>query len=132
MHTLLYRNNTTESINFQKYIEDIVSELIYKYTEEYNIDYEILIDQKKISSEETVLLGLIVNEAVTNSIKYAFAEIKKPKISITFSENTKKIKTLSINDNGVGIKENNMVNNVGLGSKIISLLAEQINGNLKV
>ncbi|WP_075343811.1 sensor histidine kinase [Tenacibaculum agarivorans] len=131
IHTLLYQNNSNETINFQKYLEDIVSGLIFKYTSETEIDYELIIEEKQLSSNEALYLGLIINEAITNAMKYAFEGIKDPKIFIDFRSNAYQIKKLTIRDNGVGIIDSQK-NYKGLGSKIIALLTEQINGKLEI
>ena len=131
IHTLLYRNDSNETVNFQKYIEDIVAGLIFKYTSETEIEYELKIVQKELSSNEALYIGLIINEAITNSIKYAFVGIKNPKISIEFNSSDQKTKILTIQDNGIGIL-NSEKSFKGLGSKIITLLTEQINGKLEI
>lgn len=132
VHTLLYQNNTNEAtINFQKYLEDFVSGLIFKYTNEAEIDYELIVLQKELRSNEALYLGLIINEAIINSIKYAFVGVNEPKILIKFSQNSSKINTLVISDNGIGICSASEVYK-GFGSKIIALLAEQINAILTV
>ena len=72
-------------------------------------------------------IGLIMNEALSNSFKYAFKD-KKGEISISISKNT-----LTISDNGTGItKEKNDIENSSFGMQLIELLAEQIDAKINI
>ena len=81
--------------------------------------------------EQSLPLGLILNEAITNAIKYAFAQNEKGLIRITLKQMEGDRFQLKIADNGKGlpgdvdIKQSN-----SLGMKLIRLFSEQLEGDL--
>ena len=127
LHNLLYvQNQDLSSISPTEYFESIVSEIQQStYSEDIIVRYNI---QAKVSTEQAVYCGLIVNELVTNCIKHAFL-VNKGEIEISyFSENNKNI--LVVRDNGIGISKNA---NDSLGMTLIKSLVEMnLNGALKI
>ena len=127
LHQLLYtQNQDLSSISPTEYFESIVSEIQQStYSEDIIVRYNI---QAKVSTEQAVYCGLIVNELVTNCIKHAFL-VNKGEIEISyFSENNKNI--LVVRDNGIGISKNA---NDSLGMTLIKSLVEMnLNGALKI
>lgn len=127
LHQLLYtQNQDLINISPTEYFESIVSEIQQStYSEDIIVRYNI---QAKVSTEQAVYCGLIVNELVTNCIKHAFL-INKGEIEIGyFNKNDKNI--LIVRDNGIGISENA---NDSLGMSLIKSLVEMnLNGVLKI
>ena len=79
---------------------------------------------------EAIPCGLILNELISNSLKYAFKGRKGGKIEITLISNLEKI-SLSLADDGVGIsKEINVEKTDTLGLQLVSTLVEQMEGTL--
>ena len=127
LHQLLYmQNQDLVSISPTEYFESIVSEIQQStYSEDIIVRYNI---QAKVSTEQALYCGLIVNELITNCIKHAFL-INKGEIVISyFNQNDKNI--LIVKDNGIGISENA---NDSLGMSLIKSLVEMnLNGVLKI
>lgn len=127
LHNLLYvQNQDLSSISPTEYFESIVSEIQQStYSEDIFVHFNI---QAKVSIEQAVYCGLIVNELVTNCIKHAFL-INKGEIEISyFNKNNKNI--LIVRDNGIGISNNT---NDSLGILLIKSLVEMnLNGILKI
>lgn len=127
LHQLLYiQNQDLSSISPTEYFESIVSEIQQStYSEDILVHYNI---QAKVSTEQAVYCGLIVNELVTNCIKHAFL-INKGEIEIGyFNKNNKNI--LIVRDNGIGISDNA---NDSLGMSLIKSLVEiNLNGVLRI
>lgn len=127
LHQLLYtQNQDLSSISPTEYFESIVSEIQQStYSEDILVRYNI---QAKVSTEQAVYCGLIVNELVTNCIKHAFL-INKGEIEIGyFNKNNKNI--LIVRDNGIGISDNA---NDSLGMSLIKSLVEMnLNGVLRI
>lgn len=130
LHTVLYHEGAQDTVNFESYLEEITSSLLMKYANEDEVDCQIEVEAPSIGSDEALFLGLIVNEAIINSLKHAFEGIKSPEIRIAFIVKDDQVKVLTISDNGNGSIDGAV--NEGLGSRIISLLSEQINGELNV
>lgn len=81
-----------------------------------------------MSLNEIIPIGLIINELFTNSVKYAFKEIDKPKVIIVLKKVKNSI-SLTYHDNGIGC---NCDKNEHLGLKLVKLNVKQLKGNLKI
>lgn len=132
IHEKLYESKEFSRINFADYIDSLVSELISAY----GINQEIVVD-KKIESEnfsiDTIIpLGLLINEIISNSLKYAFDGKEKGEILIQLSNHPDGYH-LIIGDNGKGIPKNVLDNeSTTLGLELIKLLTDQLNGHVKI
>jgi two-component sensor histidine kinase len=82
-----------------------------------------------IPLKQAVSLGLIVNEAITNALKYAFPDQRSGRVQVTFAEKPDGF-LLAIEDNGVGLPINASTSpqGTGLGSRIIRSLAANLEG----
>jgi two-component sensor histidine kinase len=76
--------------------------------------------------------GLIINELVTNSLKYAFPVGRKGEINIAFSQDNSNIYELFVGDNGVGISEDMDIKNTdSLGLRLVTMLViDQLEGEI--
>ncbi|MFK7937124.1 MAG: sensor histidine kinase, partial [Saprospiraceae bacterium] len=100
LHQDLYQESKLKGVDTQIYLTNIVHNLQYAFRdEEVNVQTEI--DKIIVDEEQMVLVGLIINEALTNAYKHAFAETKEPKIELTFLAQQEQL-NLRIADNGKG------------------------------
>jgi two-component sensor histidine kinase len=83
---------------------------------------------------EAVPLGLILNEAITNSIRHAFPGDRSGVIGVSFKTAPSGEYFLSVSDNGVGIPEGVLTRqtNSSLGMRLIERLSRDINGEFVV
>lgn len=134
MHELLYRSKDLTKINFKEYISKIINQLIITYsTSSPNIEIEIESDDIFLDIENSIPLGLLINEVVSNSLKYAFHDTQNPKIGISFKSLDKKKHSLIISDNGCGLPEGtDLLTSDSLGFQLISSLATQIDGKIEL
>jgi len=125
VHQLLYNQENIHDIEATQYFKKVVQMIQYSFASE-DIDFIFEI-HTKLEMEEAIYCGLIVNELVTNSVKYAFENTKG---IITISLNAdEKYKYLVIQDNGNGLKDKN---NKGFGMVMIETLStNQLNGKVK-
>lgn len=136
LHEKLYETGNLDSLPMNVFVGDLLKALIDAYnTEENTIHMNINIENIVIDSKKAVSLGLILNEAVTNSIKYAFPDKteKDNSISISMIVEDKNI-LLTIKDNGIGIFDIDKVKaGDTLGMQLIFLLAEsQLEGSIEI
>ena len=101
----------------------------------YNIDKEIELKTdlqiEYFNLNTLVPLGLLLNEIVSNSLKYAFSDVEKGIITITLVENGFNQFELVIGDNGKGYEgEPNNTNKSTLGLELIKILTDQLDGNI--
>ncbi len=130
IHKMLYSGGDISTISGERYLKELVGFMIHSYGAEDRVAVEYDTDSTLLSMEKAVPLGIITNEAVTNSIKYAFPSGGKGSINIRLkSENNKKHYTIS--DNGPGIDLTRLKEkSSSLGINLIRNLAKQLNGEL--
>ncbi|MEO9032363.1 MAG: histidine kinase dimerization/phosphoacceptor domain -containing protein [Ginsengibacter sp.] len=134
IHQKLYQTDKIASINMQPYLQELTNHLQAIYNPERKINFDVQVTDLEMDVSQAIPVGLIVNEAVTNSIKYAFNQsISHPDISIILEQNNKQDLKLIIADNGVGLPPLfDSTDTSGLGFKLMNALAEDIEGKLTV
>ena len=134
VHEKLYQSRDLAKIEFNAYIRDMVTGLFQSYGIS-NDRIKLIFDVGDVSLgiNSAIPCGLIINELVTNSLKYAFPDGRKGEIKIKVHEIDNEIEVV-ISDNGIGIPENIDFRNTGtLGLKLVSILAErQLRGNVNL
>ena len=131
IHEKLYQSADFASINFEEYIRSLVSYL-FSYYSTTNISVNIDVEKDLILNMDTAVpCGLIINELVTNSIKFAFRGGKPGKIYIKLRYEDGSL-ILIIGDNGVGLPEGiNFENSEKLGLQLVKTLTDQLEGTIE-
>jgi two-component sensor histidine kinase len=134
IHQKLYQTENVASINMQPYLQELTAHLQTVYNPEHKIDIELQVTALELDVSQAIPIGLIVNEAVTNSIKYAFNYgANRPEILIVLKQNKKDNLRLVVADNGVGLPPGfDIEEGSGLGFKLIKGLVDDIEGILTV
>ena len=127
IHKNLYQRDNLASIEMKNYISKLSQSLDSSYGRE-NIKLQLDISEIELDVDIATPLGLIINEIVTNSYKYAFPDNSEGIISISMKRTTDQKINLIISDNGIGKKTNNKDS---FGTKLISLLIKQIDAKLE-
>lgn len=129
IHEMLYKSENLSTIDYHNYLEELIHSLLSTYTNP-DLDISVNFDADSIQLELDIAipLGLIINEIITNSLKYAFKGRSNGEINVSFKVK-KNTYELSIGDNGVGFDPSKQKNN-SLGTKLISNLTMQFNGKL--
>lgn len=139
VHEKLYQTDDLANIDFAEYVKNL-TEFIRKSYRLYKGEIEIRFELESIfvPINMAVPLGLIMNELLTNSFKYAFpdgggSDTKNKYIMIKFSSIGNEKLTLSVSDNGVGLPDDfNPEESKSLGLKLVNTLVRQINGSLSI
>lgn len=132
IHQRLYETENSKSINMHSYIHEFVGYLRDSFVVENKIHFNVDVDQITLDVAVAIPLALVINEAVTNSIKHAFTGRMYGEISIFLKLANDQL-NLKISDNGIGIKENRKNKRLGsLGMKLIDGLSEDLNGRVMV
>jgi PAS domain S-box-containing protein len=127
VHQMLYQSNNLSKINLADYIKNLVQLLRNNYLlDAEKVSFELEMENINILIDFAVPLGLIINELLSNSLKYAFPGDIKGNISIKLSKNENGLIEIRISDNGIGMKETDMNKNSSLGLKLLQILAEQL------
>jgi two-component sensor histidine kinase len=101
-------------------------------SENKTINFEATVVNVRLSIDESLPIGLILSELVTNSLKYAFADSATGLITISIVEKDGQM-ALEYSDNGVGLPDEFILEEQeSLGFTVISALTEQIEGELTI
>jgi PAS domain S-box-containing protein len=133
IHESLYQNKDFSQINFSEYIVTLVKNLFYSFEANQqkirpNFDVEPIL----LNLDTSIPCGLIVNELVSNALKYAFKDSNEGAIFVELKKVGGKIKMV-IGDNGRGMPDEiNYKNTETLGLQLVNTLTEQINGTISM
>ena len=133
IHESLYQTKDFAKIDCQVHFEKLISHLLQSYgigrtppkikVDAHNIQLDI---------NRAIPCGLIINELVSNSLKYAFPDNKEGEIEIIFNSADDKV-VLEVKDNGVGLSEGfNLQDTRTLGFKIVNTLVGQLDGSINI
>ena len=135
VHEKLYQSKNLARIDFKEYVGDMVKDLFQSYgANKGNIALNIDVKKTSLGIDSAIPCGLIINELVTNSLKYAFPEGRKGEIKISLRSPYKKAIELVVADNGIGIPEDvDFKRTKSLGLHLVTMLAEnQLHGDIKL
>ncbi|OOQ57776.1 sensor histidine kinase [Mucilaginibacter pedocola] len=132
IHHKLYLSDESTKIDMPVYISELVSFLRETFSGRpivFNIDA----DPVKLDATRAIPIGLIINELVTNSLKYAFREQQKGIISIALKVQADCSATLTIADNGIGLPGGQLSEEPKtMGLKLVRGLTRQLDGELNI
>ena len=131
VHEELYRSENLSQINFYNYVTNLTRYLLQTMSSfSPYIDIILNTEVESLSIDKTITCGLILNEIITNSLKYAFPDNLKKQNFISIDLKKKNNYTLTVKDNGIGIPDNIDIKNTNsLGLRLINILVtDQLNG----
>ena len=136
VHELLYQAENLMDIHFSDYIKTLSEELFRSHRVDPNrISIALEVDDIPLSIDQAIPCGLIVNELITNSLKYAFPDTFQGRCEITVGLHQRgDTVELTVRDNGIGIPEViNLKKSESLGLNLVFLLVEsQLEGRIEV
>ncbi|WP_281310115.1 sensor histidine kinase [Flavobacterium flavigenum] len=129
LHQKLYQSDNLTNIDMSWYIYELIDYIKECFEIDDQIHFILDIEKVCLDVSQAIPLGLIINESVSNAIKFAFPVDKNGEVHIelkSIGENTYK---LVIADNGIGVSENfNFIEKKSLGVNLITGLSDQIDG----
>ena len=133
IHNRLYQNESDTQIAMNEYLTKLLEHLRDAFAGDKAalIQLRIQVDPVEVEADIAVAIGLIVNELVTNSLKYAFDE-KGGEVFLTLQQQDKSQLVLSIGDNGRGMPAHNKEKKSSFGLKLVHLLTRQLHTTLLV
>jgi PAS domain S-box-containing protein len=137
IHEQLYQTPDLAGIDFSQYLQTLIKNLFRSYRENnHQVIPSLEAESITLSIDTAIPCGLIVNELVTNSLKYAFPNQQAGEICICLhstsdAENSHPVITLTVSDNGIGMLPSlDLENTESMGLTIVSGLVKQINGTM--
>lgn len=126
IHQKLYMSENIASINMPVYINELIEYLKDAFNLNQRIRFLIEIEELELEVTQAIPVGLIINEAVTNAIKYAFPNNQEGLISLSLTSTTLNQYLLTIQDNGIGIAIDHNKSNTSFGMSLIKGLSEDL------
>lgn len=127
VHSQLFNNEDDVTVNLKDYIQELTNSLHQIFSiSEREIRFSLSLVDYHMNAEDAMRLGLIINEAVTNSVKHAFSNVPDAQITIESKIDAKGKLNLMYKDNGPGEFAPKPHINNSLGLKLIELLKKQL------
>ncbi len=140
IHEQLYQSHTLGHIEFSEYVKSLADNLFISYSNR-NIQQKLDIESVMLNFETAMPCGLILNELISNSLKYAFPDGRAGEIKIQFcaigTDNDRKSKDnlykMIVSDDGVGIPEQvDWLSTNSLGLRLVRILTRQLEGTIEI
>jgi len=127
IHEKLYQSDDLANINSRQYISSLMGNLVHSYKTEGKVKIKLDIQDQLLDVNLAIPVGLIINELVSNSMKYAFNG-KAGEIQLHMGKEKDKYELL-VKDNGEGFPENfDPTKTDSLGMQLVTALTRQIHG----
>ncbi len=133
IHEKLYKSRNFAEIDFTDYLNTMSEDLFSLYNASDRVDRVFSCQRVFLDLDRAVSCGLLVNELITNSLKYAFPDGKRGKVFLGLSEPLPGVVEVVVGDTGVGLPETiDYSNSKTLGLQLVSILAKQIDGDVAI
>ena len=134
VHEKLYQSKNLAQINLSDYIKDLANSLFHSYATNVNMVKLIMDIQKTVIDIETAIpCGLILNELISNALKYAFPKDLSGEIKIALKLKQSGIVELSVSDTGVGLSDHFDLSKIkSMGMRLVEALVEQVHGKMEI
>lgn len=130
IHQKLYQSENLSTIDMAVYIRELVEYLSDSFSRNKNVVMDIQVAPLKLDVAQAVPLGLILNEAISNAIKYAFLEKQRGRIDICLEPMGDNRYLLCVADNGPGLPEGfDPYDTTSLGMSLMLGLSQQLDGD---
>lgn len=129
IHQKLYQGKSLSTIEMKGYFRELSDHLLSSFDESERVQITCAMEPMELNVDMAVPIGLIVNELLTNSLKYAFPGGRSGEIRVTLREASGSL-FLTVSDNGVGNPVKGSPVGTGFGSHLILLLVRQLDGKM--
>jgi two-component system, sensor histidine kinase PdtaS len=132
IHKKLYGKAASRSVEMKEYIQELVNYLIYSYGfDQKNLEFVFRGETIQLDVDKAIPLGLILNEVVSNALKYAYGDCENPVLTIEMKLNTPNELRLVISDNGPGFAEAaHYESSKSFGLKMVNTLTRELKGKI--
>jgi two-component sensor histidine kinase len=133
IHETLYRTADFSKLEFTDYIRTIAGNLVQSYRiSETHIHFEADLDNVYLNLDQSIPCGLIVNELISNALKYAYKDKAEGVLRLCLKQNDNLI-ILEVSDDGVGLGDDFKFDKQdSLGIQLVYSLVEQLDGSLEI
>ena len=133
VHEKLYQSSGLARIDFAAYVQEVTSHLLRSYhTHAGGARLKLDIEPLELSIDTAIPCGLIINELVSNSLKYAFPDGRSGEIRISLSQDEEDNCRMLISDDGIGFPTEKFVGKIdSLGLHLVKNLVSQLKGTVR-
>jgi two-component system CheB/CheR fusion protein len=132
LYDKLYRSEVNSSLSLKEYLPSLIEEIVSIFPKKSSVKIETDIEDIVCTARILSSLGIILNELITNSMKYAFSGRNDGCIKVTASMKGNRA-LIVYKDNGPGIPESvSFENTTGFGMQLIGMLVGQIDGTVEI
>ena len=134
IHKKLYSDNNNRTIDMKDYVQELGNYLVHTYgfTND-RLQLQIHCDAVSIDVDKAIPIGLILNELVSNALKYAFDKQAAPVLEIRLQEQRAGEVSIDVRDNGVGISpQKTREGSASFGLKMVKMLIKELKGKVDV
>jgi two-component sensor histidine kinase len=133
IHQKLYQSENAASVKMQTYVQELVSYLEASIRRPVPVRFDLQLDAIELDISQAIPIGLILNEAITNALKYAFPENSGGIILISMKKTADDNIEVNITDNGRGLPEDfDALASHTMGIRLMRGLARQIEARLSL
>ena len=129
IHDKIYNSKNISDVDANEYILSLANEVVQNFTENKDVKLQIKTDVERLELDILVPLALILNELITNSLKYGLKDLPKGRIEIDFNQPSEKELKLRYFDSGQWF-ENPKSDN--FGTSLIEIFTEQLEGEFSL
>ncbi len=129
VHQKLYQGTNLGAIEMKDYFLNLSESILDSFGAEERVSIELAMEKLNVDIDTAVPLGLIVNELLTNTLKYAFPKGSNGKVLIRLEKRKNGVLHLEVSDNGVG--KSGITHGTGFGNQLVSLLTQQLSGSMR-
>ncbi len=132
IHQKLYQGENLAAVEMKSYFETMGEAMLHSFGDAgKRVSLNVEMPELEMDVDTAIPLGLIANELITNSLKYAFPENRPGKLKISLTTENDQQFLLKIADDGVGFDKKDKPKGTGFGTRLVSLLAMQLNGKVE-
>ncbi len=134
IHEKLYQCDDLANINLGDYIRSLTSYLLNSYgVASHMVKLTINVESAPLGLDRAIPCGLIINELVSNALKYAFPQGRKGEILVNLLHDADGKLILMVKDDGVGLPEDlDVTDTPSLGLQLVNTLVRQLDGTIDI
>lgn len=133
IHQKLYQGERLAAVEMKDYFNTMGESIFDSFgIKSQNVSFKVDMDHLELDVDTAIPVGLIVNELITNSLKYAFPDGRQGLVQLSLNADEHQNIELRIKDNGIGINsEEKSVKQSGFGTRLVQLLTIQLEGEME-
>ncbi len=132
LYDKLYRSDDFSDLGVRDYLVDLIDQVMALFETRHKVRAELQVDDFLMGAKKLATLGIIINELITNSMKYAFRDSDRGLIRVSASRTGSRV-SVRYADDGPGLPAPvDFDNSTGFGMKLISMLVQQLAGTIRM